>query len=92
MTIEWFRDLVLVISGLGITVAVIIIVVLAVMLYRRVTPIVDSVRKTTKTVERLSTCVEEEVAGPLAQLVSFIQGVRQVTGLFSKFTRKREDD
>lgn len=92
MTIEWFRDLVLVIAGLGVTVAIITIVVLAVMLYRHLVPILDSARKTTKSVERLTTCVEAEVAGPLSQLVSFIQGVRQVTGLFSKFTRKKEDD
>ncbi|MCJ7604868.1 MAG: hypothetical protein MUO19_02395 [Dehalococcoidales bacterium] len=92
MSIEWFRDLVIVIFGLGATVAVVIFVVMAFMLFFRIRPILDSVRATTKTVENLSHSVEEEVAKPLAQVISFVQGIRQATGLFSKFTRKKEDD
>ena len=65
MTIEWFRDLVVCIFGLGVTVVVIFIAVLAFLLYRRLRPILDSVKTTTKTVENLSSCVEVEVARPL---------------------------
>ena len=65
---------------------------MAFMLFFRIRPILDSVRATTKTVENLSHSVEEEVARPLAQVISFVQGIRQATGLFSKFTRKKEDD
>ena len=45
-------------------------------------------KATTKTVEKLSSCVEKEVAAPLAQVAVFIQGVSQAVGLVSRFTKK----
>ena len=92
MSIEWFRDLVVCIFGLGATVVVIFLAVLALLLYRRIRPILDSVKATTKTVENLSSCVEEEVARPLSQVVAFIQGIRQAVGLVSRFTKRKEAD
>ena len=92
MSIEWFRDLVVCIFGLGATVAVIFLAVLAFLLYRRLRPVLDSIKKTTKTVENLSSCVEAEVAGPLAQVAAFIQGVRQASSLVSRFTKKKQED
>jgi hypothetical protein len=59
------------------------------MLYRKLRPILDSVKSTAKRVENISTTVEEEVTRPLAQLAAFVQGVRQVVGLFSGFTRRK---
>lgn len=92
MSIEWFRDLVVCIFGLGATVAVIILVVLAFILFIRIQPILNSLKATTKTVQNISSCVEEEVAKPLAQVASFIQGIRQAIGLVNRFTRKKEED
>ena len=92
MSIEWFRDLVVCIFGLGATAAVIFLAVLALLLYRRLRPVLDSVKATTKTVENLSSCVEDEVAKPLAQVVAFVQGIRQAVGLVSRFTKKKEED
>jgi len=87
--IEWFRDLAIVILGFGITIVVISVGVLAFLLYRKLKPILDSVKSTAKRVENISTTVEEEVSRPLAQLAAFVQGVRQVVGLFSGFTRRK---
>ena len=92
MDIEWFRDLVICILGLGGTVAVIILAVLAILFYLRISPALDSLKKTTKTVENLSSCVEAEVVGPLSQVAAFVQGIRQAVGLFSRFSKKREDN
>ena len=92
MSIEWFRDLVVCIFGLGTIVAIIFIAVLAFLLYRRLVPVLDSLRATTRTVENLSSCVETEVARPLAQVVAFIQGIRQAVSLVSRFTKKKEED
>jgi hypothetical protein len=92
VSIAWFRDLVVCIFGLGVTVVVIFLAVLAFLLYRRLRPTLDSIRKTTKTVENLSSCVEAEVVAPLAQVAAFIQGIRQAVGLFSRFTKKKEED
>jgi uncharacterized membrane protein len=91
VNIEWFRDLVLCIFGLGATVAAIILVVLAFLLYFKIRPILDSIKATSQTVANISSSVEEEVAKPLAQIMAFVQGIRQAIGLVSRFTKKEED-
>ncbi|MFQ5996529.1 MAG: hypothetical protein ACE5KP_02770 [Dehalococcoidales bacterium] len=90
MSIEWFRDLAIVILGFGVTIVAIFIGVLAFLLYRKMKPILDSVKTTTKTVENMSTTVAEEVSRPLAQLAAFVQGIRQAISLFSGFSRRKE--
>ncbi len=92
MSIEWFRDLVLCIFGLGATVAVIVLVVLALLIYYRLKPMFDSIKRTTRTVENITTAIETEVAEPLAQMASFVQGVRQAVNLFKRFGRNKEED
>jgi hypothetical protein len=92
VSIEWFRDLVLCIFGLGVTATVIFLAVLAFRIYRRLRPVLDSMRATTRTMENLSSCVEVEVARPLAQVAAFVQGIRQAVSLVSRFTKKREED
>lgn len=84
MTLEWFRDLVIVIWGLAATVAVIIIVVLVLVGYFKVRPIVDSVKSVARTVENISACVEQEIVGPMAQIATFVQGFRQAMGMFRR--------
>jgi len=90
VSIEWFRDLVVCIFGLGATVVLIFIGVLAFMLYRKLRPVLDSARAATKTVENISSCVEEEVSRPLAQVAAFIQGISQAVSLVSRFSRRKE--
>jgi hypothetical protein len=92
VSIEWFRDLVVCIFGLGTVIAVIFIAVLVFLLYRQIMPILDSLKATTKTVETLSSCVEVEVAKPLAQVAAFVQGIRQAVDLVGRFTKKKEED
>jgi len=92
VSIEWFRDLVICIFGLGATVGVVILVVLAFLLYFRLKPLLDSISRTAHTVARVSNAVETELAGPLAQVVSFVQGVRQAVGLVRRFIKKEEED
>jgi hypothetical protein len=91
MTIEWFRDLVIVIFGIGATVAVITLTVLAFVFYTRLKPIVESIHKTTETVERVTSSIEEVVAKPISLVTSFVQGIRSVMGLVKKFTGKEEE-
>ena len=91
MSIEWFRDLAICILGLGATLAIIFIGVLALLLYLKLRPILNSFKTTAQTVENISSCVEEEVSRPLAQLAAFIQGVRQAVSLVSRFSRGKEE-
>jgi hypothetical protein len=92
MTIEWLRDLVIVIFGIAATIMVIGILALAFMFYSRVRPIIASVQKTTRTVEKISSSVEEEIVKPLAHVASFIQGIRQAISMVSRFTKRKEED
>ena len=91
MSIEWFRDLVIVIFGLGATIAVIIFTVMAFMLFFRVKAIMNSAKKITRSVENISQCVEDEILRPIAGVASFVQGLRQAAGIFGMFSRKREE-
>ena len=89
MNIEWLRDLAIVILGFGAIVVIIFIGVLVFLLYRRLRPILDSVKATTKTMRDISSCVEEEVTRPLIQVASFVQGIRQAVGMVSQFSKKK---
>jgi len=92
VSIEFFRDLVICIFGLSATVAVVILVVLAFLLYSRLKPLLDSMKQTARTVARVSSAVENELAGPLAQIISFVQGIRQAVGFVNRFIKREEDD
>jgi hypothetical protein len=91
MSIEWFRDLVVIIGGLCLTVAVIIIVILAFRLYSRLKPLLDSMNNTARVVGKIASTVETELAGPLTQLVSFVQGVKQAIGMVNHFFKREEE-
>jgi hypothetical protein len=90
MSIEWFRDLVVCIFGISATVVVLFLALLAFMCYRRVRPIIDSVKTTTRTVEDLTSTVEELVS-PLGRVAAFVQGMRQAIRFFSGSGKKKED-
>lgn len=92
MSIEWFRDLVICIFGLGATIVVIFIAILALSFYLKVRPVLDSLKKTTKTVENVSACVETEIIAPLSQIAAFAQGIRRASGLIGRFNKKKEAD
>ncbi len=89
MSIEWFRDLAIVILGLGVTIVVISMGILAWLLYRKLKPILDSVKATTKTVEKFSATVEEEIYQHIAQGATFIHGIRKAVNLTSRFTKHK---
>jgi len=87
--IEWVRDLAIVVLGFGVTLVVLVIGILALMMYCKLKPILDSAKSTAKRVENISATVEEEVSRPLAQLAAFIQGVRQAASFFSGFAKRK---
>jgi hypothetical protein len=89
LSIEWFRDLAIVILGLGVTVVVISMGILAWLLYRKLKPILESVKATTKTVEKFSSTVEEEIYQPITQVATFIHGISKAVKLTSRFTKHK---
>ena len=90
MSIDWLRDLIIVIFGLVATGVLIFLAVLLYAVYRRIRPILDSVKTTSKTIEEISSYAGDEVAKPLMQVVAFIQGIRQGINVISKFFKKKK--
>ena len=92
MDIEWFRDLVICISGLVITVVVIFVAVLLYLLYNRARSVLDSIETTSATVHEIATSVRDEVVKPIVQLTALFRGVCQGVDLVSRFFKKEEQE
>ena len=92
MDIAWFRDLVICISGLVVTVVVIFIAVLVYLLYNKAKSLMDSIKATSATINEITSAVRDEIVRPVLQWVSLIRGVLQGIDLVSKFFRKEEQE
>ena len=92
MDIGWFRDLVICISGLVVTVVVIFIALLAYLLYNKARSLMDSIRATSATINEISSAVRDEIVRPVLQWVTLIRGVLQGIDLVSRFFRKEEQE
>ena len=90
MDIAWFRDLVICIAGLVITVVVVLFGVIAYLLYTRVRGILNSVQATSANIEEISSTVKDEIVQPVAQLGALIKGISQGIDIFRRFFRKQE--
>ena len=88
MSIDWFRDLIICISGLVATGVLILVAVLSYSLYRRTRSILDSMETTSKTIQGISSYVGGEVVKPVFEIVALAQGIRQGIDTVSKFFKK----
>lgn len=90
MEISFLRDLVIVILGiLGIG-ATIISLVLLIVIYRKVIPILNSVRDTTSNLRDASSTFYKNVVEPIARLQGLIAGIRRTVEFISSITKKGE--
>ncbi len=89
MSLECFRDLIISIFGLVATGVLIFIAVLLYSLYHRARSILDSVKATVRTIQWVTSYIEE-VAKPVIQVVALIRGIRQGVSTISKFFEKEE--
>ena len=90
MDIEWFRDLVICISGLVVTMVVILLAVLFFLLYNRARAVLNSIEATSATINEISSAIRDEVVKPVLQLAALIRGISQGIDMVSKFFRKQE--
>ena len=90
MDIGWFRDLVICISGLVITVVVIFIGVLVFLLYSKMKPVMTSMQATSATLQEITSTVRDEVIKPAVQFATLIRGITQGIDLVSRFFKKGE--
>jgi hypothetical protein len=92
MDIGWFRDLVICIAGLVITVVVIFIAVLTYLLYSKIRPVLDSMKATSATLREITSTVKDEVVKPAVQFVTLIRGIVQGIELASRLFKKEEQE
>jgi len=92
MDIGWFRDLVICIWGLVMTVVVIFIAVLAYLLYSKMRPVLDSMKATSATLHEITSTVKDEVVKPAVQFVTLIRGIVQGIDLASRLFKKEEQE
>ncbi|MFC1939792.1 hypothetical protein ACFLXO_03800 [Chloroflexota bacterium] len=90
MSIDWFRDLVIIIFAVVATGVSIFITVLVYSIYRRIKPTLKSLKKSAKAIETLSSYAENEVVKPLVQVAAVIQGVRQGINAVNKIFQKKK--
>ena len=88
MEIAVFRDWIIVIFGfLGIG-ATVLFTILLVIIYRKITPILDAAEKTAATVRDTSSMVSRNVIQPIARLQGVMAGVRKATEVVSSMRKK----
>ena len=92
MGIDWFRDLIICISGLVAAGVLIFIAVLLYSLYHRTRSILDSIEATSATIQGVTSYIGEEVVKPMIQVVALVQGIRQGIDTISKFFKKEEGE
>jgi hypothetical protein len=95
VTIEWFRDLVIIIYGLVGAVFLIAIGIMAFALYRRLKAILDSLKVTSSNIEEISTVAKEQIVRPIMQVGSVIHGITKwiemISGYFKKSKKEVND-
>jgi phage-related protein len=92
MDIAWFRDLVICISGLVVTLVVIFIAVLAYLLYNKARSVMNSIKATTATINEITSAVRDDIVKPVLQWVTLIKGIFQGIDLVSRFFKKEEQE
>ena len=89
MNIDWYRDLIICISGLVAAGVLIFLAVLSYSLYRRTISILNSVRTTSRTIQGVSSYLGDEVVKPLIQVVALVQGIRHGIETISKVFKQQ---
>ena len=90
MSIELFRDLVICIFGVMATVAMILIAVLVVSLYRKSRNVLQSVEATSKNIQEITSSLRKKVISPIAGMGALIQGMYKGIEAIDKIFGKRK--
>ena len=95
MTIEWFRDLTIIIYGLVGAIFLISIGIMAFVLFRRLKVILDSLKVTSSNIQEISTVAKEQIITPIVQMGSVFQGITRwiemISGYFKKSKKEVKD-
>ncbi len=95
MTIEWLRDLTIIIYGLVGAIVLVIIACMAFALFRRLKTILDSAKVTSANIEEISTVAKNQIVGPMMQVGAVFQGISRwiemISGYFKKSKKEVND-
>ena len=83
------RDLVIVALGAMGIITLLVILVLTVMVYSKLSPILDSVRKTMGNIQGTSSLVSDVVVKPVIRTASFAAGARKAVAFVLGLSRKK---
>ena len=92
MTIEWFRDLTIIIYGLVGTLFLIFIGIMAFSLFRRLKVILDSLKVTSANIQEISTVAKEQMVKPLIQMGSIFQGITRWIEMIGSYFKKAKKE
>jgi hypothetical protein len=95
VTIDWFRDLVIIIFGLVGTFFLVFIGIMAFSLFRRFEVILDSLKVTSANIQEISTVAKEQLTRPVSQVGSIFRGIvswiKIIGNYFKKAKRELND-
>jgi hypothetical protein len=88
MSIEWFRDLIIVIYGFLGIIVLILVVILAILIYKKTRTVLNSIQRTTDDVKQVVDTIKKEFVDPLVQAMAIVQGIKQGLNMISKLFGK----
>jgi len=88
MEIAMLRDLVIIILGILAIVVMVVFVTLLILIYRKVTPILDAARETVSNVHRTSSVVSRSVIQSVARIEGLVAGVRKAAEVIASMSKR----
>jgi len=92
MEIDVVRDWIIVVYGAVGVVAVCVMVALAILLYRKVTKILDTVREPVESVRQTPSVIHDSVVQPIAKAQGFFAGMRKAMEVVTSLMRKGDEE
>ena len=92
MTIEWFRDLIIIIYGLVGTLFLVFIGIMACSLFRRLEVILDSLMVTSANIQEISTIAKEQLVRPIYRVGSIFQGITRWIEMIGSYFKKAKKE
>jgi len=90
MSLAELRDLFIVIFSIAGVAATIFISIIAFLVYRRIRAILDSAKTTVTNIREVTSVMSENVAKPLANIASVLQGIAKVLEFITGPIKRRE--
>jgi uncharacterized protein YoxC len=90
MEIDILRDWVIVILGFVAIGVMIAFVTLLILIYRKVSPILDAARETVSNVQRTTSVVSRSVIGSVARVEGLVAGVRKAAEVITSMSKRGE--